>query len=115
MKQRIALALIGAFAWVAAAPAAAQQPVVRDCADCPEMVVIPAGSFVMGAAPGEEQRESMSEEFRNRSQPPRTVRVREFLAGKFEVTRGQFRAFAEATGRRSDGCFAWDGKEYTFH
>ena len=47
------------------------------------------------------------EEFRNRSQPQRTVDVKRFSAGKFEVTRGQYRVFAEATGRGSDGCFVW--------
>jgi hypothetical protein len=26
----------------------------KDCRDCPEMVVVPAGSFVMGATPDEE-------------------------------------------------------------
>lgn len=79
----------------------------QDCVDCPEMVVIPAGAFVMGAAPVEEAREMLSEEFRNRSQPQRMVKVGRFYAGKFEVTRGQYRVFAVATGRTSDGCFVW--------
>ena len=109
-------AALAVIAWSIAAGAlrAGDLALIRDCAECPEMLAIPAGSFVMGAAPGEEQRESLSAEFRNRSQPPRTVSVREFLVGKFEITRAQFRAFVEATGRRSDGCFAWDGNEYTF-
>jgi formylglycine-generating enzyme required for sulfatase activity len=29
----------------------------RDCPQCPEMVVVPSGRFLMGAAPGEEARE----------------------------------------------------------
>ncbi len=96
--------------------AAAQDPpdraagtVFRDCADCPEMVVIPAGRFVMGTAPGEEEREELSDQFRNRSQPRHGVDVKSFSAGKFEVTRGQYRVFAEASGRSSDGCFVWTG------
>ena len=99
--------------------AAAQDPpdrapgaVFKDCADCPEMVVIPAGRFVMGAAPGEEEREELSDQFRNRSQPRHGVDVKSFSAGKFEVTRGQYRVFAEATGRSSDGCFVWTGAEF---
>jgi formylglycine-generating enzyme required for sulfatase activity len=84
----------------------------KDCADCPEMVVIPAGRFAMGAAPGEEEHEELSDEFRNRSQPQHEVHVESFSAGKFEVTRGQYRVFAEATGRSSDGCFVWTGTEY---
>lgn len=102
--------VLAAFMCVALrAPAAALQPgtVFRDCADCPEMVVIPAGRFVMGAAPGEEARENMSAEFRHRSEPQRTVAVKSFSAGKFEVTRGEYRLFAESTGRSSDGCFVW--------
>ncbi len=96
--------------------AAAQDPphraagtVFRDCADCPEMVVIPAGRFVMGAAPDEEEREELSDQFRNRSQPRHGVDVKSFSAGKFEVTRVQYRVFAEATGISSDGCFVWPG------
>ena len=84
----------------------------KDCADCPEMVVIPAGRFVMGAAPGEEARENLSEAFRHRSQPQHEVTVRLFSVGKFEVTRGQYRVFAAATGRGSDGCFVWAGAQF---
>ena len=73
------------------------------------MVIIPAGSFMMGAIAGEEDREALSAPFRNRSQPQRRVSVESFYAGKHEVTRGQYRAFAEATGRSSDGCFVWSG------
>ena len=83
--------------------------VFKDCVDCPEMVVIPAGRFMMGTMPGEEEREALSEEFRNRSQPRHGVDVKSFSAGKFEVTQGQYRLFAEATRRGSDGCFVWTG------
>lgn len=79
----------------------------QDCADCPEMIVIPAGQFIMGAAPGEEKRENLSEEFRNRSEPQRRVKVNSFLAGRFEITRGEYRVFAEASGRAADACFGW--------
>lgn len=71
------------------------------------MVVIPAGRFLMGAAPAEEERENLAEAFRNRSQPQHRVTVKRFSTGRFEVTRGQYRVFAEATGRSSDGCFIW--------
>ena len=53
----------------AAAKPASRSPgtVFKDCPDCPEMVVIPAGRFVMGAAPGEEESEKLPDNFRNRS------------------------------------------------
>lgn len=83
--------------------------VFKDCADCPEMVVIPPGRFVMGAAAGEEEREALSEPFRHRSRPQHAVGIKRFSVGKFEVTRAQYRVFAAATGRSSDGCFVWSG------
>lgn len=85
----------------------------KDCADCPEMMLIPAGQFVMGTAPDEEYRENLSEPFRHRSQPQRVVSMRSFSVGKFEITRGQYRVFAEATGRGSDGCFIWTGAAFS--
>ncbi|MBM3343372.1 MAG: formylglycine-generating enzyme family protein [Betaproteobacteria bacterium] len=84
----------------------------RDCADCPEMVVIPAGRFLMGVAPGEEDREQLADAFRGRSEPQRAVSVRRFALSKFEVTRGEYRVFAEATKRAGDGCFAWNGADF---
>jgi formylglycine-generating enzyme required for sulfatase activity len=85
--------------------------VFKDCDECPEMVMIPGGRFEMGAAPGEEEAEGLPGQFRNRSQPRRMVEVGPFAAGRFEVTRGQYRAFVQATGREDKGCWAWNGKE----
>jgi formylglycine-generating enzyme required for sulfatase activity len=84
----------------------------RDCPNCPEMMSIPGGRFVMGAPPGEEEREQLSEAFRYRSQPQREVTVRSFAAGKYEITQGQYRVFAEATKRSGDGCFVWTGNDF---
>ncbi|MEQ1776377.1 MAG: formylglycine-generating enzyme family protein [Burkholderiales bacterium] len=84
----------------------------KDCADCPEMVVIPAGHFAMGTTSDEEAREYLAERFRYRSEPQHHVNVKRFAAGKFEITRGQYRAFAEASGRNSGGCFVWNGTEF---
>jgi formylglycine-generating enzyme required for sulfatase activity len=66
----------------------------KDCADCPQMALIPAGHLVMGTAPDEEEREQLSEAFRHCSQPQRAVNVQHFAAGKFKITRGQYRVFA---------------------
>lgn len=85
---------------------------LHDCPDCPEMVEIPAGQFVMGASPDEEERENLSEAFRHRSQPQRRVRVRGFWAGKYEITRRQYRVFVEETRHPGAGCFMWVGTRY---
>ena len=53
---------------------------IKDCADCPEMVVIPAGSFEMGS------NETSGE------QPVHRVNLPGFLLGKTEVTQGQWKA-----------------------
>ena len=76
------------------------------------MVEIPPGRFLMGTAPDEEERENLSDEFRGRSTPQREVRIARFAASRFEVTRGQYRTFAEATGRDGDGCFTWTGSTF---
>jgi formylglycine-generating enzyme required for sulfatase activity len=82
----------------------------RDCPDCPEMVVIPAGSFVMGVAPGEEEREGLPDLFKGHSVPQHGVNVRSFMLGKYEVTVGEFARFVNETGHRTDGgCHVWNG------
>ena len=68
----------------AAIPIAAESgllPSFKDCAVCPEMVVLPAGSFMMGSTAGEEGRVD------DREGPRREVTIaRSFAVGKFEVT-----------------------------
>ena len=80
----------------------AMQPgrVFRDCPECPEMVVVPAGSFTMGSP--------SSEEGRHDSEGPQyRVTIREpFAVGKYEVTRGEFARFIDATGH-STGNACW--------
>lgn len=67
----------------------------RDCADCPEMVVIPAGRFVMGSATSEPVRD-MDEG------PQREVTIGSPIAvSRFEVTRGQFRQFTQESGYKA--------------
>lgn len=63
--------------------------VFRDCADCPEMVMIPAGRFTMGDNSSDQTDE----------RPAHTVSVSAFAAGKYEVTLGEWKAFVNATGR----------------
>jgi formylglycine-generating enzyme required for sulfatase activity len=72
----------------------------HDCAGCPEMVVIPAGSFIMGS-PADEPGFFMIEG------PQRRVSIRQFAAGKFDVTRGEWAAFVLATKRFTPAGCAW--------
>jgi formylglycine-generating enzyme required for sulfatase activity len=80
----------------AAKPAAAaplkQNYSFRDCATCPEMVVVPAGSFMMGTP------ESEGEANENEG-PARSVTIaRPFAVGKFEVTFAQWEACVAGGG-----------------
>jgi formylglycine-generating enzyme required for sulfatase activity len=73
----------------------------RDCADCPELVVIPSGSFTMGSPTDEPGRIFLDEG------PLRRMSVHQFAAGKFDVTRGEWAAFASATNRETRGGCWW--------
>jgi formylglycine-generating enzyme required for sulfatase activity len=75
----------------------------RDCADCPEMVVLPAGSFTMGSPDDEPGRD-------DREGPLRRVSIRQFAVGKFDVIRGQWAAFVSATNRETRGGCFWTGR-----
>jgi len=71
----------------------------QECADCPVMVAIPAGRFVMGSPASEPGR------FDNEG-PRRIVSVRAFALGKYDVTVDQFRTFLESTGYQPKPCNA---------
>jgi formylglycine-generating enzyme required for sulfatase activity len=75
----------------------------RDCSDCPEMVVVPAGRFTMGAAPGEE---IYSE--RDRETQVAVSVAMPIAVARHAVTRREFAAFAAATRRPVEGgCSGW--------
>ncbi|HET9471582.1 MAG TPA: formylglycine-generating enzyme family protein, partial [Usitatibacter sp.] len=80
----------------------------RDCPECPEMVVVPAGSFTMGSSAAEKSwaashggsAGSVADEA-----PQHRVSLRAFALGKYVVTRGEYAAFVHETGRSSaDAC-----------
>jgi formylglycine-generating enzyme required for sulfatase activity len=74
----------------------------RECADCPEMVVVPAGAFTMGSPADERERGSDEG-------PQRTVTIgRPFAVGKLHVTVAQFAAFVRETGYMAGtACAKW--------
>jgi formylglycine-generating enzyme required for sulfatase activity len=103
-------ALAAAALWLgAAAGAAAQTPgkSFRDCPTCPQMTWVPAGSFTMGVSAADEQREGMPAVVRGRAQPLHQVTFKApFAVGTFPVTRGEYRAFVQETGRATkDSCY----------
>jgi formylglycine-generating enzyme required for sulfatase activity len=92
--------------------------VFRDCPDCPEMVVLPAGRFTMGSSAEDKSwaashggsRGAVADEA-----PQHQVSLPSFALGKYDVTRGEYAAFARETGYPAgDGCgrgraiFKWE-------
>jgi formylglycine-generating enzyme required for sulfatase activity len=84
--------------------------IFRECDGCPEMVVIPAGSFTMGSPGSEKERLDFEG-------PQHIVTIRTpFAVGKLHVTVEQYAAFVRDTGyEKSRSCrwsnpgFAQDG------
>ena len=74
--------------------------VLRDCAYCPEMVVVPRGNVTVGPTEGET------------SQPPLGI-PNAIGMGRYEVTRAQYARFVRESGHAaSGGCFGWNGSRY---
>jgi formylglycine-generating enzyme required for sulfatase activity len=79
--------------------------ILKDGGLGPEMVVIPMGIFQMGSNYGS-----------NDEKPVHTVAVKDFALAKYEVTRGEFRQFVNATdyiteAEKGDGCYGWSGQQ----
>lgn len=110
----IVIALIGVLGWGAIRFEAfrqtqtppitlyAQGEAFRDCdepSQCPEMVVVPSGSFVMGQARDESLRESDEA-------PAHSVQLAAFAVSRFEISRGEFSRFVGATNYvQAGGCW----------
>lgn len=114
-----AVALLGLLAGFAVAPVHAQTPaqtiygagsVLRDCADCPEVVVLPKGRFTMGAAADEVGRKPSE-------QPAHEVSISGSVGmGRFEIRRGEFARFVKEASyvteaEAGDGCWVWRSGE----
>ena len=74
----------------------------QECPECPQMVGIPAGKFVMGSPAGEPGRFDAEG-------PQRIVAVKAFALAKYDVTSAEFLAFLRATGYRPQPCNAMLG------
>ena len=73
--------------------------VFRDCDECPEMVVVPAGTFRMGCVSGQDCRDD--------ELPVHEVRVPSFALGRYGVLFEEYDRFVAATGRESPDDAGW--------
>jgi len=87
--------LIAALTFVGVADAQPVGATFRDCAVCPDMVVVPAGTIVLGSATGPAREQPMTE----------IAFPSPFAVGKHEITVAEFAAFVAATDFAPDpGC-----------
>ncbi|HWI11611.1 MAG TPA: formylglycine-generating enzyme family protein [Burkholderiaceae bacterium] len=107
-KASLRWLLVAAIGWSFAGAAGAQANAksvesFADCPECPLMVKVPAGEFLMGSPAQEKGREAdEGPQHRVRLAAPLAVAIN-------KVTRGQYAAFVAATRRPDgDGCWVWD-------
>ena len=100
---------------IAANDAVTTKPVEKETATRlslePEMVRIPAGTFLMGSPESEKDRDS-------NEGPQRKVSIAAFEMSRFEITVGQFRQFVQDYNYRTvaeqngKGCYVWINNEW---
>ena len=80
---------------------AAATTAIRDCSECPELLVVPAGQFLMGSPPGERDRD-------DDEGPQHTVAIRRpFAVGKYEVTFDEWDACVAGGGCAAGADDGW--------
>jgi formylglycine-generating enzyme required for sulfatase activity len=97
----------------------------RDCSDCPEMVVIPAGHFLMGSSDADIRRDVAAAVPFNEAEAARMYYMvferpqhpvdipRSFAIGRYLVTQQEFSAFVDETGYSVEsGCTLWVNHKY---
>ncbi|WP_439486888.1 formylglycine-generating enzyme family protein [Blastomonas fulva] len=106
MKAHILTGLLAATMFsgtaLAADAASGKKPgeTFQDCADCQTMVVIPAGSFMIGSPPEEREREGVPSTFGDHEGPQREITfARPFAIATTETTRAQWARFVTETAR----------------
>ena len=85
---------------------AASGDILKDCEFCPDLVVVPAGTFRMGTPLG------INVDNETGEQPPVQMTIpQDFALGRTEVTRREFGAFAKETSFEPTVlCRVWDDK-----
>ena len=74
----------------------APKPLLRDCPDCPEMVFVKGGTFMMGSEEGEAN-----------EKPVHPVSLSDFYIGKYPVTFAEYDRYCEATKRPKPDDNGW--------
>jgi formylglycine-generating enzyme required for sulfatase activity len=78
----------------------------KECENCPEMVLVPAGEFMMGS-----DRDDVDSGLAAANEEPqhKAVIQQPIAVGRFEVTRDQYAAFVKASGYASgDRCYTFE-------
>lgn len=99
MKNRVFGTIVLVIVGLAAA-ASAPRATFRDCGVCPEMVTVPAGSFVMGSPRSEKvwaAGHGLSFPAVADEAPQHHVSLAAFALGKYDVTRAEYAAFVRET------------------
>jgi len=96
-RASLFLVLLAAFAGIPAIADEHKEREFQECTDCPVMVGIPAGDFVMGSPAGEAGRFDAEG-------PQHRVAIRAFALGKFDVTTAEFLDFLRDTGYQPEPC-----------
>ena len=91
-----------------------------DCSEsCPQMVMLPAGEFLIGAAPEEIatlKKQFPSKSFERESAQTEVKIGQPFAVGRSHVTRGEFAAFVKSAGYKiSGGCYSLTGAQPKFN
>ncbi|MCU4581514.1 formylglycine-generating enzyme family protein [Acinetobacter gyllenbergii] len=90
----------------------------KDCSDgfCPELTVIPAGSYLMGGTLEEQEREGVPAQARPYELPQHQVNVTQpFAMASHETTVAQFQQFQKETGWEVQGCRSWETRDGEFN
>jgi len=109
--NRLRMLTMASFLLVGACSTGPVDKSFNDCLGCPEMVSIPAGSFMMGTAIEDRAPDPVSGRPNANEEPQHEVTIAQpFALGKYEVTIAQFAAFIEDSGYdASVGCITFEG------
>jgi formylglycine-generating enzyme required for sulfatase activity len=108
MRRLIPILLI-AVARLGLAQQPAPAPASPDCPVCPNLALVPAGTFLMGSEPNAIELDAATGE----SPPVVLSMTRPFYVSSREITVGEFRRFVAATGvEPASGCRVWLGGQW---